>query len=146
MRHKLLLLLVTLTTTFLVLVATAPAAEPGCPLADSPSNGTYCQNICERCGCDGFKCGSNCLCECHSHMTLEDENCIQSVQKVAKTCDPPCEFLSELPYRRVIRAVKSKPGKHESKLSRRLWSNKCEINFYFLFKKNYKRSKAPVKG
>jgi hypothetical protein len=48
-------------------------------------------------------------------MTLEDEDCIQSVQKVAKNCDPPCDFLSELPYDRVVRATKLKAMKKESK-------------------------------
>jgi hypothetical protein len=54
------------TLNYISSISNAPLTDPVCPLEQNHFNGTYCQNICNRCDCYGYKCGTNCLCKCNN--------------------------------------------------------------------------------
>ncbi|KAH8257584.1 hypothetical protein KR038_011674 [Drosophila bunnanda] len=54
-----------------------------------------CKALCEHCGCLGFYCGEECLCECNDDNS--DTECIRTMQTNAKTLDMPFEIVIQGP-------------------------------------------------
>ncbi|XP_039485010.1 uncharacterized protein LOC120447605 [Drosophila santomea] len=54
-----------------------------------------CKALCEHCGCLGFYCGEECLCECNDDHS--DTECIRTMQMNAKTLNMPFEILIQGP-------------------------------------------------
>ncbi|XP_017063410.1 uncharacterized protein LOC108102763 [Drosophila eugracilis] len=54
-----------------------------------------CKALCEHCGCLGFYCGEECLCECNDDNS--DTECIRTMQMNAKTLNPPFEIVIQGP-------------------------------------------------
>ncbi|XP_034483382.1 uncharacterized protein LOC117788659 [Drosophila innubila] len=54
-----------------------------------------CKALCEHCGCLGFYCGEECICECNNDNS--DTECIQTMQLNARTLNAPFEILIQGP-------------------------------------------------
>ncbi|XP_052845005.1 uncharacterized protein LOC128257832 [Drosophila gunungcola] len=54
-----------------------------------------CKALCEHCGCLGFYCGEECLCECNDDSS--DTECIRTMQMNAKTLNLPFEIVIQGP-------------------------------------------------
>ncbi|KAH8370660.1 hypothetical protein KR093_004536 [Drosophila rubida] len=54
-----------------------------------------CKALCEHCGCLGFYCGEECICECNNENS--DTECIQTMQLNARTLNAPFEILIQGP-------------------------------------------------
>ncbi|XP_017043166.1 uncharacterized protein LOC108089439 [Drosophila ficusphila] len=54
-----------------------------------------CKALCEHCGCLGFYCGEECLCECNDDNS--DTECIRTMQMNAKTLSLPFEIVIQGP-------------------------------------------------
>lgn len=54
-----------------------------------------CKALCEHCGCLGFYCGEECLCECNDDQS--DTECIRTMQMNAKTLNLPFEIVIQGP-------------------------------------------------
>lgn len=54
-----------------------------------------CKALCEHCGCLGFYCGEECICECNNENS--DTECIQTMQVNARTLKAPFEILIQGP-------------------------------------------------
>ncbi|EDV50492.1 uncharacterized protein LOC6544434 [Drosophila erecta] len=54
-----------------------------------------CKALCEHCGCLGFYCGEECLCECNDDHS--DTECIRTMQMNAKTLNLPFEIVIQGP-------------------------------------------------
>ncbi|SPP77518.1 uncharacterized protein LOC117580309 [Drosophila guanche] len=54
-----------------------------------------CKALCEHCGCLGFYCGEECLCECNDENS--DTECIRTMQENAKTLNTPFQILIQGP-------------------------------------------------
>ncbi|XP_002062415.2 uncharacterized protein LOC6639268 [Drosophila willistoni] len=54
-----------------------------------------CKALCEHCGCLGFYCGEECLCECNNENS--DTECIKTMQTNARTLNTPFEILIQGP-------------------------------------------------
>ncbi|KAH8363200.1 hypothetical protein KR084_006788, partial [Drosophila pseudotakahashii] len=54
-----------------------------------------CKALCEHCGCLGFYCGEECLCECNDDKS--DTECIRTMQMNAKTLNLPFEIVIQGP-------------------------------------------------
>uniref|UniRef100_A0A6P4FRY5 Uncharacterized protein LOC108050637 isoform X2 n=1 Tax=Drosophila rhopaloa TaxID=1041015 RepID=A0A6P4FRY5_DRORH len=54
-----------------------------------------CKALCEHCGCLGFYCGEECLCECNDDNS--DTECIRTMQTNAKTLNMPFEIVIQGP-------------------------------------------------
>ncbi|XP_022208231.2 uncharacterized protein LOC111064768 [Drosophila obscura] len=54
-----------------------------------------CKALCEHCGCLGFYCGEECLCECNNENS--DTECIRTMQVNAKTLNTPFQILIQGP-------------------------------------------------
>ncbi|XP_017009580.2 uncharacterized protein [Drosophila takahashii] len=54
-----------------------------------------CKALCEHCGCLGFYCGEECLCECNDDNS--DTECIRTMQLNAKTLNLPFEIVIQGP-------------------------------------------------
>lgn len=54
-----------------------------------------CKALCEHCGCMGFYCGEECICECNDENS--DTECIHTMQVNARTLNTPFEILIQGP-------------------------------------------------
>ncbi|EDW69219.1 uncharacterized protein [Drosophila virilis] len=54
-----------------------------------------CKALCEHCGCLGFYCGEECICECNDENS--DTECIHTMQVNARTLESPFEILIQGP-------------------------------------------------
>lgn len=54
-----------------------------------------CKALCEHCGCLGFYCGEECICECNDENS--DTECIHTMQVNARTLNSPFEILIQGP-------------------------------------------------
>ncbi|KAH8239726.1 hypothetical protein KR032_007333 [Drosophila birchii] len=84
------------TTASLSTVATTslPATRRVNPLTESKLE-KNCKALCEHCGCLGFYCGEECLCECNDDNS--DTECIRTMQTNAKTLNMPFEIVIQGP-------------------------------------------------
>ncbi|KAL7732401.1 hypothetical protein ACLKA6_004376 [Drosophila palustris] len=76
-----------------VSTSTTPAtstARYGNPLVEHKHE-RNCKALCEHCGCLGFYCGEECICECNNDNS--DTECIQTMQVNARTLKAPFEIL-----------------------------------------------------
>ncbi|KAH8378936.1 hypothetical protein KR009_002145 [Drosophila setifemur] len=71
-----------------------------------------CKALCEHCGCMGFYCGEECLCECNDDNS--DTECIRTMQVNAKQLNSPFEILIQGPSsNRFVRNAQQFEQKHE---------------------------------
>ncbi|XP_030382014.1 uncharacterized protein LOC115629643 [Scaptodrosophila lebanonensis] len=54
-----------------------------------------CKALCEHCGCIGFYCGEECICECNNENS--DTECIRTMQTNAKALEIPYQILIQGP-------------------------------------------------
>ncbi|KAH8397545.1 hypothetical protein KR222_009106 [Zaprionus bogoriensis] len=85
--------------------STTTTTEP--PAASSTTTSRYdnplvehkheqnCKALCEHCGCLGFYCGEECICECNDENS--DTECIHTMQLNARTLNSPFEILIQGP-------------------------------------------------
>ncbi|XP_055844380.1 uncharacterized protein LOC129910829 [Episyrphus balteatus] len=59
--------------------------------------GRDCKTFCDRCGCIGFYCGEECICECNQEKNGGDTECIAAIQENAKENNTPYEILIQGP-------------------------------------------------
>ncbi|XP_055911543.1 uncharacterized protein LOC129945705 [Eupeodes corollae] len=59
--------------------------------------GRECKTFCDRCGCIGFYCGEECICECNQEKNGGDTECIAAIQADAKKNRTPFEILIQGP-------------------------------------------------
>ncbi|KAH8300799.1 hypothetical protein KR059_008531 [Drosophila kikkawai] len=71
-----------------------PATRRVNPLTESKLE-KNCKALCEHCGCLGFYCGEECLCECNDENS--DTECIRTMQTNAKTLNMPFEIVIQGP-------------------------------------------------
>jgi len=85
----------TTTTKSPSTLATTTKATPRVnPLTESKLE-KNCKALCEHCGCLGFYCGEECLCECNDDNS--DTECIRTMQMNAKTLNLPFEIVIQGP-------------------------------------------------
>lgn len=77
-----------------VATTSSPASRRVNPLTESKLE-KNCKALCEHCGCLGFYCGEECLCECNDDNS--DTECIRTMQMNAKTLNLPFEILIQGP-------------------------------------------------
>ncbi|EDW17979.1 uncharacterized protein LOC6581781 [Drosophila mojavensis] len=71
-----------------------------------------CKALCEHCGCLGFYCGEECICECNNENS--DTECIHTMQVNARTLNTPFEILIQGPSsNRFVRNAKEFEQKRE---------------------------------
>ncbi|XP_064547494.1 uncharacterized protein LOC135434747 [Drosophila montana] len=71
-----------------------------------------CKALCEHCGCLGFYCGEECICECNNENS--DTECIHTMQVNARTLNSPFEILIQGPSsNRFVRNAKQFEQKRE---------------------------------
>ncbi|XP_017090996.2 uncharacterized protein [Drosophila bipectinata] len=71
-----------------------------------------CKALCEHCGCLGFYCGEECLCECNDDNS--DTECIRTMQVNAKLMNSPFDILIQGPSsNRFVRNAQQFEQKHE---------------------------------
>ncbi|KAH8270168.1 hypothetical protein KR018_005097, partial [Drosophila ironensis] len=75
-------------------VGTTTAPGRANPLTESKHE-RNCKALCEHCGCLGFYCGEECLCECNDDNS--DTECIRTMQANAKSMNSPFEILIQGP-------------------------------------------------
>lgn len=59
--------------------------------------GRDCKTFCDKCGCIGFYCGEECICECNQDKNGGDTQCIDAIQANAKENNTPYEILIQGP-------------------------------------------------
>lgn len=78
------------------------------PLKDSSiesENAAKCKNLCGFCGCAGYYCGDECLCECNSQTEGEAE-CVDTMKSNCKKLELPFEVLIQGPnINRMVRSL-----------------------------------------
>lgn len=114
-----------------VLLATQISISAGVPTTDSTTASTVqtttsrydnplvehkhernCKALCEHCGCLGFYCGEECICECNNENS--DTECIHTMQVNARTLNTPFEILIQGPSsNRFVRNAKEFEQKRE---------------------------------
>ncbi|XP_023306773.2 uncharacterized protein LOC111688487 [Lucilia cuprina] len=62
---------------------------------DELKNTGNCKALCKHCGCLGFYCGEECICECNNDH--KDTECISVIQTNAKSLNIPFEILIQGP-------------------------------------------------
>ncbi|XP_065360089.1 uncharacterized protein LOC135953975 [Calliphora vicina] len=62
---------------------------------DEMKNTGNCKSLCKHCGCLGFYCGEECICECNNDHS--DTECIGLIQMSAKKMNIPFEVLIQGP-------------------------------------------------
>ncbi|EDW37725.1 GL21110 [Drosophila persimilis] len=72
----------------------AAASRNANPLTEAKHE-LNCKALCEHCGCLGFYCGEECLCECNNENS--DTECIRTMQANAKTLNSPFQILIQGP-------------------------------------------------
>ncbi|KAH8296723.1 hypothetical protein KR054_010466 [Drosophila jambulina] len=77
-----------------VATTSLPATRRVNPLTE-PKLEKNCKALCEHCGCLGFYCGEECLCECNDDNS--DTECIRTMQTNAKTLNLPFEIVIQGP-------------------------------------------------
>lgn len=89
----------TVPTTTPALTSTTKAASTsryGNPLVEHKHE-RNCKALCEHCGCLGFYCGEECICECNGENEKSDTECIQTMQVNARTLNAPFQILIQGP-------------------------------------------------
>ncbi|KAJ6641810.1 hypothetical protein Bhyg_06753 [Pseudolycoriella hygida] len=78
------------------------------PVSDSSvqsENASKCKKLCGFCGCTGFYCGDECLCECNS-ITDGTAECVDTMKSNCKKLDLPFEVLIQGPnVNRMVRSL-----------------------------------------
>lgn len=78
------------------------------PVKDSSvesENAAKCKTLCGYCGCTGYYCGDECLCECNSQNEGEAE-CVDVMKSNCKKLDLPFEVLIQGPnVNRMVRSL-----------------------------------------
>lgn len=68
------------------------------PIADKESGITKeCKSFCSTCGCMGFYCGEECICECNDKLKPSDSKCVSEIHENAIRLKPPYEILIQGP-------------------------------------------------
>lgn len=87
------------TTTPSTTTTTAPDLTSTTSRYDNPlvehKHEQNCKALCEHCGCLGFYCGEECICECNDENS--DTECIHTMQVNARTLNSPFEILIQGP-------------------------------------------------
>lgn len=85
-----------------------------------------CKALCEHCGCMGFYCGEECICECNDENS--DTECIHTMQVNARTLNTPFEILIQGPSsNRFVRNAQQFEQKREL-VARSVATNKTTRN------------------
>lgn len=78
------------------------------PVQDSSvtsENAAKCKKLCGFCGCDGYFCGDECLCECNS-STEGTAECVDTMKSNCKKLELPFEVLIQGPnVNRMVRSL-----------------------------------------
>lgn len=78
------------------------------PVSDSSvesENTAKCKNLCGFCGCTGYYCGDECLCECNS-LTDGKAECVDTMKSNCKKLELPFEVLIQGPnVNRMVRSL-----------------------------------------
>ncbi|XP_060660644.1 uncharacterized protein LOC132794305 [Drosophila nasuta] len=82
------------TTTTTISPTTSTTSRYANPLVEHKHE-RNCKALCEHCGCLGFYCGEECICECNNENS--DTECIQTMQLNARTLNAPFEILIQGP-------------------------------------------------
>lgn len=84
---------VTLLTlaAFVVLSTANPIAEQETGITKE------CKSLCSTCGCLGFYCGEECICECDEKVEMKDSKCVSEIHENAIRMKPPYEILIQGP-------------------------------------------------
>lgn len=92
-------------------VDTTSAPRKANPLTEAKHE-RNCKALCEHCGCLGFYCGEECLCECNDDNS--DTECIRTMQVNAKLMNSPFDILIQGPSsNRFVRNAQQFEQKHE---------------------------------
>ncbi|XP_032598732.1 uncharacterized protein LOC6557460 [Drosophila grimshawi] len=82
-----------------VTTTTSTAAPASTSRYDNPlvehKHERNCKALCEHCGCLGFYCGEECICECNNENS--DTECIHTMQVNARTLNTPFKILIQGP-------------------------------------------------
>lgn len=71
--------------------AANPIAEPETGITKE------CKSLCSTCGCMGFYCGEECICECDKNVKPIDSKCVSEIHENAIKMKPPYEILIQGP-------------------------------------------------
>lgn len=78
------------------------------PVSDSSvesENTVKCKNLCGFCGCTGYYCGDECICECNS-LTDGKAECVDTMKSNCKKLELPFEVLIQGPnVNRMVRSL-----------------------------------------
>ncbi|XP_017843623.1 uncharacterized protein LOC108600500 [Drosophila busckii] len=84
----------TITTTTTQSSSSTSASRYSNPLLEHKHE-RNCKAICEHCGCLGFYCGEECICECNDDSS--NTECIHTMQVNARSLNTPFEILIQGP-------------------------------------------------
>lgn len=82
----------------LLMLAAVIASVASNPIAEQESGITKeCKSLCSTCGCMGFYCGEECICECDKNMKDNDSKCVSQIHENAIKMKTPYEILIQGP-------------------------------------------------
>lgn len=80
-----------LTSALVILSTASPIAEPETGITKE------CKSLCSTCGCLGFYCGEECICECDKSINENDSKCVSEIHGNAIRMKPPYAILIQGP-------------------------------------------------
>lgn len=100
-KFQLVLLLSIVTCAIISSVQSGPVTDA----SEAKDNAEKCKKLCGFCGCTGYYCGDECLCECNSQKDGEAE-CVGTMKSNCKKLELPFEVLIQGPNaNRMVRSL-----------------------------------------
>ncbi|KAG4077533.1 hypothetical protein HA402_002960 [Bradysia odoriphaga] len=100
-KFQIIVLLSVVTCTIISTVQSVPVSDSSV----ESENAAKCKKLCGFCGCAGYYCGDECLCECNS-ATDGDAECVNTMKSNCKKLELPFEVLIQGPnVNRMVRSL-----------------------------------------